>query len=90
MQDGKERSEEIFRLLGSLANRFCERKALDCLLRFLPAYFALNGLSDGWHMCRTAIADTRALCRDKLLPDEEEDLHKVMSLIDRMYSEKGY
>lgn len=76
--------EEIPKILQSLAERFCERRAYSCLLRFLPAYFAPNGLTDGWEDCRTALADTRALCRDQLKPDEAEDLHKAMNLIDRM------
>ncbi len=40
--------DEIPTTLQSLADRFCERRAYSCLLRFLPAYFAPNGLTDGW------------------------------------------
>jgi hypothetical protein len=79
---------EIARLLDSLADRFCARRALYCLLRFLPAYFAPNGLTDGWEECRTALADTRALCKDRMTPDEAEDVHKAIVLIDRMLSER--
>jgi hypothetical protein len=71
-------------LLDSLADRFCERRALDCLLRFLPAYFAPNGLTDGWEACRTALADTQALCRDRMTSDEAEDVQKAILLLDRM------
>jgi len=77
-------ADEIGKLLQSLAERFCERKALRCLLRFLPAYFAPNGLTDGWEECRTALADTRALCRDDLKSDEIEDIGKAINLVDRM------
>jgi hypothetical protein len=77
-------NDDLFKLLESLANRFCERRVYSCLLRFMPAYFSPNGLTDGWGDCRKALADTRALCRDELRPDEEEDLHKAMNLIDRM------
>jgi hypothetical protein len=77
-------TDEIWKLLESLADRFCERKALYCLFRFLPAYFSPNGLTDGWEECRTALANTRALCRDDLKPDEAEDIHKAMNLLDRM------
>ena len=76
--------KEIPELLVSLANRFCERKALRCLFRFLPAYFAPNGLTDGWEDCRQALSNTRALCKDELTPDEAEDIHAIMNLIDRM------
>jgi hypothetical protein len=77
-------TDEIWKILSSLSERFCERKALKCLFRFLPAYFAPNGLTDGWEDCRRALANTRALCRDELKPDEEEDINKAMNLIDRM------
>lgn len=79
---------EIAELLGSLADRFCERRALDCLFTFLPAYFARNGLTDGWEDCRTALADTRALCKDQMTRDEAEDVHKAIVLIDRMLSQR--
>ncbi len=77
-------TDEIGKVLQSLADRFCERRALRCLLRFLPAYFSPNGLTDGWEDCRAALADTRALCKNDLRPEETEDIHKVMNLIDRM------
>jgi hypothetical protein len=81
-------SEEVPRLLESLANRFCERRAYRCLLRFMPAYFAPNGLTDGWEDCRDALADTRALCRDNLTPDEAKDIHTAMNMIDRMLANR--
>lgn len=81
-------NEELPRLLESLADRFCEQRAYGCLLRFMPAYFALNGLTDGLENCKTALADTRALCRDELKPDEEKDLHWAMTLIDKMLSNR--
>jgi len=84
----KKMYEEIPELLKSLADRFCERRAYSCLLRFLPAFFSPNGLTDGWEDCRTALADTMALCRDQLKPDEENDLHKTMNLIDRMLADR--
>jgi len=79
--------EEIPKLLQSLADRFCERRAYSCLLAFLPAYFSPNGLTDGWKDCRKALADTKAL-RDQLKPDEEKDLHTAMNLIDRMLADR--
>ena len=81
-------NEELIELLHSLADRFCERRAYSCLLRFLPAYFAPNGLTDAWEDCRTALANTRALCRSQLKTDEERDLHKVMNMIDRMLANR--
>jgi len=84
----KNKADEIGKLLQSLADRFCERKALRCLSRFLPAYFSHNGLTDGWELCLTALADTRALCRDDLKPDEAADIHMAMNLIERMLADR--
>ncbi len=81
-------NEELPKLLESLADRLCERRAYSCLLRFMPAYFAPNGLTDGWELCRTALADTRALCRDELESDEARDLHNAMNMIDRMLANR--
>ena len=75
-------AEELAKLLESLADRFCERRAYKCLFRFMPAFFAPNGLTDGWEDCRSALAHTRAMCRDELRPDEERDLHQAIVLID--------
>lgn len=77
-------SDEIWKILSFLSESFCERRALQCLFRFLPAYFSPNGLTDGWEDCRRALASTRALCRDELTPDEAEGIDKAMNLIDRM------
>jgi hypothetical protein len=79
---------EIAQLLDSLADRFCARRALYCLFRFLPAYFAPNGLTDGWEDCRKALADTQALCGDQMTPDEAEDVLKAIVLVDRMLSQR--
>jgi hypothetical protein len=74
--------------MDSLADRFCARRDLYCLFRFLPAYFAPNGLTDGWEERRTALGDTRALCQDRMTSDESEDVHKAIVLLDRMLSQR--
>jgi hypothetical protein len=79
-----EMNEELPKLLNSLAERFCERKAYSCLLHFMPAYFAPNGLTDGWKDCRSALAGTRAFCRDELKEDEVRDINEAVTIIDRM------
>ena len=81
-------SNELIQIINSLADRFCERRAYSCLFRFLPAYFGPNGLTDGWEICREALADTRALCRDELKPDEEEDIHQAIAIIDCMLANR--
>jgi hypothetical protein len=77
-------TNDISKLLESLADRFCKRRAYKCLLHFMPAYFSPNGLTDGWEDCRKYLSKTRALCRDDLKIDEEDDLHSAMNFIDRM------
>lgn len=77
---------EIAQAMDSLADRFCARQALYCLFRFLPAYFAPNGLTDGWDACRTALSETQALCGDQMARDEAEDVQRAIVLIDRMLS----
>lgn len=81
-------TEEIGKTLASLADRFCERRAYRCLLRFMPAYFSITGLTDGWDDCRNNLKDTRSLCRDDLKPDELADINKVINLIDRMLDQR--
>ena len=80
--------EEIPKILESLADRFCQRRAYGCLLRFLPAYFSPNGLTDGWEDCLSALKETRALCRNQLLEDEMEDINKLTSLIGQMLADR--
>ena len=81
-------SDDFSRLLNSLTDRLCERRAYKCLLRFLPAYFAPNGLTDGWEDCRNALASTRAFCRDDLKEDEMQDIDLALNIIDRMLTER--
>jgi hypothetical protein len=40
--------------LKTLTNQWCDRRALKPLAHFLPAYLALNGLTDGY----AALSDT--------------------------------
>ena len=42
------RNEELNSILKSLADGWCERKALGPLSEFRPRYLAINGLTDGW------------------------------------------
>lgn len=80
--------DDLIKIMNSLADRFCERRAYKCLFMFLPAYYAPNGLTDGWEISRTALADTRALCRDELKDDEEDDINEAMNIIDRMLANR--
>lgn len=75
--------EDLNKIMKSLAECFCERRAYRCLFRFLPAYFAQNELTDGWADCRKALADTRALCSDDLRDEEMNEINKAMNIIDK-------
>jgi hypothetical protein len=77
-------NEEITSLLDSLANRLWQRKALYPLWRFLSAYYSLNGLTDGWNHCYDSLRDFRALCRDKLEPEELRETNLLINRIGQM------
>lgn len=76
--------DEFWEIMNSLADRLCQRRAYKCLFRFLPAYFAPNGLTDGWEQSREALKTVRALCKNELTEDEHNDLHKATNILDRM------
>lgn len=75
--------DDLIEILDCLADGFCERRAYKCLLRFLPAYYLPNGLTDGLESCRKGLAETRALCRDNLKEEETEKINHAINLIDR-------
>ena len=83
-------NEEITQLLNSLAERFCERRALKPLWRFLSAYFALNGLTDGWEDCYNSLRDVRSLCGSDLRPDEARDLNVLINRIGQMLDRQNF
>lgn len=74
-------NDEILILYCSLADRLCERKALKPLWRFLSAYFAVNGLSDGWEDSYRCLKSLRALCRDELTRDELKDVDALINKV---------
>jgi hypothetical protein len=74
-------NEEIPKLLDSLADRLWQRKVLHPLWRYLSAYYSVNGMTDGWHQCYDCLRDFRALCRDKLQPDELQDTNSLINKI---------
>jgi len=75
---------EIPKLLDSLVDRLWKRRALYPLWRFLSAYYSVNGLTDGWSLCYDTLKDCRALCRDKLSPEELQDLNLLINKIGQM------
>jgi hypothetical protein len=82
--------DEIPQLFHSLAERFCERRALKPLWRFLSAYFSLNGLTDGWTQGYDALRDVRSLCRRELQPGEARDLNLLINRIGQMLDKQAF
>ena len=81
---------DIPALLDSVADRLCERRALQPLWRFLGAYFSLNGLTNGWHQCYDSLRDVRALCGDKLQPGELRDINLLINRIGQMLDKQEF
>ena len=52
--------------LTKLADGWCEHRALRALHHFLPGYFALNGLTDGWAELENALKDVLVFAKDEL------------------------
>jgi hypothetical protein len=83
-------SDDIAKLLDSLADRLCQRRALKPLWRFLSAYFAPNGLTDGWAQCYDALRDVRALCGSELQPEERRDLDLLINRVGQLLTKHEF
>ena len=81
-------NEELNSILKSLSDAWCEQKALGPLSQFLPGYLAINGLTDGWALCRDALKDVRALYRDQLKSEELAKVNKAINLIDQVLADR--
>ena len=79
---------QVNNILASLSERFCQRRALRCLFRFLPAYFSINGLTDGWEECLQGLKELRAYCKDDLQADELNDVSEAINLIHNMLDKR--
>ncbi len=67
--------------LKRLADSWCERCALGVLHLFLPGYFALNGLTDGWAALETALKDVLAFAKDEITEEERNELERIMIVV---------
>jgi len=77
-------SADIRRDLRQLADGWCERRALRALSQFLPGYFALNGLTDGWGELESALKDVLVFAKDELTDEEQKEVKRVMILVQQM------
>jgi len=75
---------DINRDLKKLADAWCERRALRALHQFLPGYFALNGLTDGWAQLETALRDVLVFAKDELTEEEQKELKRIMILVQQI------
>jgi hypothetical protein len=67
--------------LQSLADRWCERKALRSLHHFLPGYFALNGMTDGYAALQEALKDVLAFAKDEITEAEYSEVKRIIALV---------
>lgn len=68
--------------LRRLIDAWCDRRAYKPLSILLPAWLAINGLTDGWKILRSALRHTRAMCHDDLPPDELDTINSAIAEID--------
>ena len=65
--------------LKSLADRWCERRALKPLSCFLPSYLALNGLTDGYAALAEGIRDTLVFAKEEITENEMTELRSLLA-----------
>ena len=76
-------SADIHRDLRQLADGWCQRRALRALHQFLPGYFALNGLTDGWGELETALKDVLVFAKDEITEEEKKEVKRIMIAIQK-------
>jgi hypothetical protein len=74
-------SSDMDRDLKQLVDGWCDRRALRALNQFLPGYFALNGLTDGWGELETALKNVLVFAKDEITEDEKKEVKRIMILI---------
>jgi hypothetical protein len=75
-------SHEYTERLSRLAKSWCDRHALKPLFHFLPGYFALNGLTDGYAALAEALRDTLALAKNEITEAEKTELRTLLAEAD--------
>lgn len=67
--------------LKKLADGWCERRALLPLHHFLPGYFSLNGLTDGFGALEVALKDVLVFAKDGITDEERTELRRLLILV---------
>jgi hypothetical protein len=75
------KNDEFLKALQKLADGWCERRALKPLLHFLPGYFALNGLTDGYAALETALKDVLVFAKEEITQEEKKEATRLMILV---------
>ena len=69
--------------LKKLADGWCESRNLLALHHFLPGYFGLNGLTDGFGLLETALKDVLAFAKDVITDEEKNETKRLLTLVQR-------
>ena len=67
--------------LKKLADGWCERRNLLALHHFLPGYFGLNGLTDGFGLLETALKDVLVFAKDGITDEEKNEIKRLLTLV---------
>lgn len=81
-------SDPIFADPKKLADGWCDRRALIPLRHFLPGYFALNGLTDGWELLSTSLKDVLAFAKDDITQAERDEVKRLIRHIDAILNQR--
>ena len=74
-------NEEFQRDLKKLADGWCERRALRALFYFLPGYFGLNGLTDGFGDLEIALKDVLSSAKHEITEEEKKEVKRLLVLV---------
>lgn len=74
-------NEDFMVDLKKLADGWCERRALRPLFYFLPGYFGLNGLTDGFGNLETALKDVLAFAKTEITEEEKKEVKRILILV---------
>ena len=74
--------------LKKLTDQWCDRRALKPLSHLLPAYLALNGLTDGYAALSEGIRDILAFAREEITEEEKAELRSLLAESDALVFRK--
>jgi hypothetical protein len=77
-------NSELLVSLKNLADGFCERRSLNSLRHYLPAYCALNGMTDGWQELVIALKDVLVFAKSEISPQEKDEIKRIIRFLEDM------